>query len=188
MSDKNESSFCLPAHIDDTIRSIARIQAEHRQNATPLQRSVDSMTALLGRPRFLGVLTVSVVSWIGLNLLAKGLGYHPVDPPPFFWMSGAAALTSLYMVILILITQRHDDQLSQHREQFTLELVILSEQKTAKIIQLLEEIRRDNPHIHNRIDEEANAMAQPADPSTVLDAIKEIHAETEQIGSGLAQF
>jgi hypothetical protein len=40
----------LPAHIEETIRSIARLHAEHHQNATPLQRAVDRITALLGSP------------------------------------------------------------------------------------------------------------------------------------------
>jgi transposase-like protein len=31
-------------------------------------------------------------------------------------------------------------------------------------------------------DQEAEAMAQPADPQSVLEAIKETHAEAEQIG------
>jgi uncharacterized membrane protein len=71
---------------------------------------------------------------------------------------------SLYIVVLILATQRREYQLAQLREQLTLELAILSEQKTAKVIQLLEESRRDNPLIRNRVDQEAEAMAQPADP------------------------
>jgi uncharacterized membrane protein len=139
------------------------------------------MTALLGRPGFIGVLTVIVVGWIGLNLLAAALGYRPIDPPPFPWLGGAVSLLSLYMVVLILATQRHEDQLAQHREQLSLELLVLSEQKTAKVIQLLEESRRDNPLIRNRVDQEADAMAEPADPSSVLDAIKEIHAEAGQV-------
>jgi uncharacterized membrane protein len=60
-----------------------------------------------------------------------------------------------------------------------LELTILSEQKTAKVIQLLEEFRRDNPLIHDRVDQEADVMAQPADPQSVLDAIKETRAEAK---------
>jgi hypothetical protein len=36
--------------------------------------------------------------------------------------------------------------------------------------------------IRNRVDQVAEAMAQPADPQSVLDAIKETHAEAEQIG------
>ena len=38
---------------------------------------------------------------------------------------------------MILITQRHDDEMATRREQITLELAILSEQKSAKIIALL---------------------------------------------------
>jgi uncharacterized membrane protein len=169
-------------HIEETIRSVARLHAEHHENATPLQRAAARITALLGRPQFIGVLTVIAASWISLNLLAAALGYHPIDPPPFSWLGGAVSLVSLYMVILILATQQREYQLAQHREQLTLELAILSEQKTAKVIQLLEESRRDNPLIRNRVDQEAEAMALPADPQSVLDAIKDTHADVEQTG------
>ena len=50
------------------------------------------------------------------------------------------SLVSLYIVVLILATQQCEYQLAQLREQLTLELAILSEQKTAKVIQLLEEV------------------------------------------------
>jgi uncharacterized membrane protein len=138
----------------------------------------------VGRPQFLGVLTVIVAIWISLNLLASALGYSPIDPPPFSGLVGAVSLASLYMVVLILATQRRENQLAQLREQLNLELAILGEQKTAKIIQLLEESRRDNPLIRNRVDQEAEAMAQPADPQSVLEAIKQTHAEAEQISDG----
>jgi uncharacterized membrane protein len=135
------------------------------------------MTALFSRPGFIGVLTVIVVCRMSLNLLAAALGYRPIDPPPFSGLGGAVSLVSLYMVVLILATQRREDQLTQHREHLILELALLGEQKTAKVIELLEEFRRDSPLIRNRVDQEAENMAQPADPQRVLDAIKEIHAE-----------
>ena len=84
------------------------------------------------------------------------------------------------MVVLVLVTQRHEDRLSQHREQLILDLVVLSEQKAAKVIQLLEEFRRDNPLIHNRVDQEANDMAQPANTLSVSDAIREVHVQADQ--------
>jgi uncharacterized membrane protein len=161
------------------MRSIAQLHAEHQENATPLQRAVDRMTALLGRPGFIGVLTVIVVCWIGLNLFTAAIGYRSIDPPPFSWLGGAASLVSLYVAALILATQRRDDQLAQHRELLILELAVLSEQKTAKVIQLLEEFRRDNPLIRNRVDQEAEVMAQPAHPQSVLDAIKENRAKAD---------
>jgi uncharacterized membrane protein len=182
VADANVPPPVLPAHIEETIRSIARHHAEHRDDATPLQRAVDGMTALLGRPQVIGVLTVIVIGWIGLNLLAVALGHRPVDPPPFSWLAGAVSLVSLYMVVLIIVTQRREDKLAQERELLIIELAILGEQKTAKLIQLLEESRRDNPLIHNRVDQEAEAMAQPTDPQSVLTAIKETHAKTGLTG------
>jgi hypothetical protein len=81
-------------------------------------------------------LAIVVAVWMTLNLLAGPLGYRAPDPPPFSCLEGAVSLASLYIVVLILATQRREDQLTQRREQLTLELAILSEQKTAKIIQL----------------------------------------------------
>ena len=49
----------------------------------------------------------------------------------------------------------------------TLQLAILSEQKLAKIIQLIEESRRDDPLLDNRVDASAEAMAMPADPHSL---------------------
>ncbi len=177
MADKNLPPPVLPSHIEETIRTIARLHADHRENATPVDRAVDRMTVLLGRPRFVGFLTLVVAGWMAANLLAAALGYHAIDRAPFPWLSGAVSLVSLYMVVLILASQRREDELAQHREQLILELAILSEQKTTKVIQLLEESRRDNPMIRDRVDQEAEAMAEPANPQTVLDAIKSADVE-----------
>jgi uncharacterized membrane protein len=95
--------------------------------------------------------------------------------PPFGWLQTVLGSMAFFVALIILATQRRADHLAEHREQLTLELAILSEQKSAKIISLLEEMRRDNPLLKNRVDEEAAAMAVAADPQAVLDAIKESH-------------
>ena len=73
---------------------------------------------------------------------------------------------------MILMTQRHDDEMATRREQITLELAILSEQKSSKIIALLEEFRRNDPNQSNQRDKVAEALAEPADAQVVLDAIR----------------
>jgi hypothetical protein len=95
---------------------------------------------------------VVVAGWIALNLAMVGLGRQPLDQPPFAWLELAISLATLFMTVLILSTQRRDDELASYREQLTLELAILGEQKSAKIIELIEELRRDDPTIRNRID------------------------------------
>ncbi len=179
----------LPAHIEDTIKAIAKLHEDHRLEAGPLQRLVDRLTGLIGQPRFIGAMTVIVMLWIGSNLLAVWRGVPPWDVPPFGWLQGALTLLALFTTVLILTTQRREDQLAGYREQLTLELAILSEQKSAKIISLLEEMRRDNPLLKNRPDEEAAAMSVAADPQAVLDAIKDsadVPLEADLVASAAA--
>ena len=57
-----------------------------------------------------------------------------------------------------------------------MELAILSEQKSSKIIALLEEFRRNDPNQGNQRDEVAEALAEPADAQVVLEAIVAIVA------------
>ena len=142
MPEPEATSSIPPIHIEETIQSIAGLHAEHHANATNHQRLVDRITTLLGSANFIGALTVFVVGWVILNGLAAALGYRALDPPPFAWMESAASLASLYLVILILTTQRGDDRLTQRRELLNLELTILSEQKIAKVVALLEVARR----------------------------------------------
>lgn len=58
----------LPAHIEDTVQSIARLHPEHYQQATRLQRIMDRTTALVGRPGFVGLLMAVVLGWVLANL------------------------------------------------------------------------------------------------------------------------
>jgi uncharacterized membrane protein len=181
MSDFNDPLDELPLHIGEAIRSIAQFHADHHRKATRSQRVIDQTIAFIASMKALLVLSVFSAAWIGLNLLAAKYKFFAVDPPPFSGLGTFASLISLYLVILILATQRRENQLTQQRDQLTLELAIINEQKTAKTIQLLEELRRDTPQIRDRADQEALDMAQPADPQSVLRAINKTHAEAEQI-------
>jgi uncharacterized membrane protein len=165
----------LPEHIDTTIRAIADMHARHQQRATPSQRAFAVMARLLARPRFIGALTLVLACWVAANLAAPRLGLPVWDPPPFSWLQGLVSAAALYTTATILIAQSREDELAALREQLTLELAILGEQKSAKTIELLEQLRRDLPSVPNRIDPEASAMARPADPLSVADALVEKH-------------
>lgn len=161
----------MPAHIEETVQAIGRLQAQHESRATPGERLMERVTAVIGRPRFLICLALGVLTWTLANLAAQGLDHRALDPPPFYWLQGAASLSAFCVTVIILTTQRRADRLAALRAQLTLELAILGEQKTAKVIDLLEEHRRDNPLIADRHDPEAREMAKPADPEAVVEAI-----------------
>jgi len=163
----------MPPHIAETAHVITQLHAEHHRRATPAERLVDRVTGFIGRPLFLLILLLSSAAWIAVNLLMAGMGSAPPDPPPFVWLELAVSFAAVVIAVLILVSQRRADRLANLREQMTLEAALMTEQKTRKIIDLLEELRRDLPQVRDRDDAEASQMSAKADPRAVLDAIEE---------------
>ena len=173
----------LPTHIEQVVETIAELHREHHRRATPSQKAVAQLTGLVGRPRFVGAVTVVFGLWVGLNGLLKLAGYAPPDPPPYSYIQAITGIAGVYITLLILITQRRENELSEARDKLTLELAISNEQKSAKIISLLEEMRRDLPGLPDRDDPEAELLSQPADPQAVMEALR---ATTEDLDAALA--
>ena len=167
--------------MSDTISAIAKLHADHERAASPIQRLIERTTEWLGKPRFLGEFTLFVAGWVSIVGLQMKFYGSSFDPPPFNLLQGILTVLAVYITALILSTQRRAGQLASHREQLTLELATLAEQKSAKTIALLEEIRRDNPLLPNRLDEDADAMAQTADPEAVLKSIINTQEELREV-------
>jgi uncharacterized membrane protein len=165
-----------PAHVEESVRTMADLHAEHYERMPALGRLLDALTARAGAPHFVIGLLVVMAAWVGLNLAMIAAGLKPLDPPPFGYLQTAGTAFALCMTCLILSTQRREDELSTRRQQMTLELSLLAEQKASKAIQLLEELRRDSPLVSNRRDEHAESLATPSDPRMIRDAIQETHA------------
>ncbi len=115
----------LPPHIEETISAIADLHAKHHRRATPIQRVVERSVRLVGKPRFIALLTLFVIVWISLNLVLSRYNLA-FDGAPFQALQDLGELLGLYLTVLILIFQRRENELLGHREQLTLELAILS--------------------------------------------------------------
>jgi uncharacterized membrane protein len=77
----------------------------------------------------------------------------------------------------VLIRQNRMSRLADHHAHLDLQVNLLTEEKTSKIIQLLEELRRDMPDVREKEDREAEELARPADPKAVLTAIERTRDE-----------
>ena len=163
----------LPPHVEETVAAIARLHVDHQRQASRARRFVAHATAIVPRPRMLALTTALVAIWVIGNLVIESAGGRPPDPYPFQLLATVLSGAALYLDLaaMILIVQRHDDELAATRAQLTLELAMLSERKTAKIIALLEALRYANPHQSDQRDAVAEALAEPADPHVVLSAI-----------------
>jgi uncharacterized membrane protein len=161
----------LPQHVLETVAAIHDLHLRHLDEASRFELFAERVARNLGQPVFLAALTVLIAAWAGVNVLTPQLRF---DPPPFFWLTGLLTVFAVYMTLLILAGQRRSERLASDREQLTLQLALLNEQKSAKIISLLEEFRRDSPAVANRDDPEADAMAATVDPGQVTEAIRKI--------------
>ncbi|CAN5219504.1 hypothetical protein BH10PSE4_BH10PSE4_07810 [soil metagenome] len=150
------------------MEAVARFHRDHYQRASGLQRSIDGATERLGRPAAVIILMVVTGGWAAW---AAWRGGGRVDQPSFAWLELAATLAALLVSVLILVTQRREHQLADRRAQLTLELALLADKKSAKIIQLLADLRRDAPNLADRVDAESEDMARPADPAAVVASI-----------------
>ncbi len=165
-----------PQHIVETADAIAELHAAHQRQASSAERRLQQIAARVATPGFLLFVTLLTVAWIAANVLAPLFAIMPFDPPPFAMLQGALTVVTVYITLAILIVQRRANVLADLRAQVTLEHSILTENRAAKAIELLEELRRDHPAIADRVDREAKAMARPADPRAVAAAIADSHS------------
>lgn len=112
----------------------------------------------------------AVLVW---TALAGRDGAEAIQGPALAWVEYAGTMCALIVSLLILATQRREDKPAERRAKLTLELALLTDRKTSKLVALLEELRRDHPQVVDRIDPETEAMANAADPKAMLEAIEE---------------
>ena len=181
--EQNKSQVQVVDPFNESIETIAALHARMERRVGPHQRAVESFTSFFGRPRFLYLILLFVVLWIAINLLLPAYGIRSFDPPPFSWLQGTVGLSALLMTIIILITENRHSKHTDQRRHLDLQVTLLVEQKVTKVIDLLEQIRRDSPNLQDRYDPQAEALKVSIDPhealSTLSQRLKEVSGQLD---------
>lgn len=167
----------LPDPLGQNIEAVIALQAKAEKDLPRSQRIVETVATFFGRPTFLYSTMLIVTLWILPNVFPSRLGVPQFDPPPFEWLEHLLGLASFLMTTGVLIAQNRQEKLAEQRMQLSLQLNLLSEQKIAKLIALVEELRRDLPNVKDRYDPEAEVMKQAADPHMVMEVLEKTLAE-----------
>jgi uncharacterized membrane protein len=174
----------LAGHVHQNVENIGAIVSMAERKITRHQRAVERFTRVIGRPRTLYLIVGLGVAWALFNLAAPQLGLHRFDDPPFFWLQGLISLGALLTTVMVLTTQNRHLHLAEQRAHLDLQVNLLAEQKVAKLIGLIEELRRDLPNVVNRRDSVAEKMQEPVDPAAMASAIEQTLSQATQSVSG----
>lgn len=166
--------------ISQNIEAVLDFYTREDQKISPSQRILERISLVLGKPIYLGFILLFVALWMIANTLLRWLGLAAFDPPPFFGLQGLVGLGALLTATVVLTKQNRLAKLAEQRAHLDLKVTLLTEQKAAKLIDLLEELRRDLPNVKNRHDPEAASLKQSMNPDLVLAALDEGGAPDER--------
>ena len=170
--------------ISQNIEAVLDFYAREEQKVSQWQRMLERISLFIGQPVFPGFVLLFVALWILANTVLRLLGRVAFDPPPYPWLQGIVGLCALLTATIVLGKQNRLSRLEEQRAHLDLTVTLLTEQKAAKLIDLLEELRRDLPNVKNRHDPEAAALQQSMNPELVLAALDELNESGERLKSG----
>jgi uncharacterized membrane protein len=159
----------LPDPITKNIEAITLLHSQEFRDISAPQRWLETIATYFGRVEFLYSLLAILALWIGGSSFNSFLPFHL---PSFSWSEQGLDAAALVISTGVLIRQTRQENFAEQRSQLMLQLNLLSEQKIAKMIALLEELRADLPDVVNRHDPEAEVMREAADPIAVLEALQ----------------
>jgi uncharacterized membrane protein len=169
---------------NDNVETLAALHAHAQRKVSEHQRRIERVTAQVGRPRTFYLLLGFTAFWIAANLVLPILGGRALDPPPFTWLQGVVGFVALLMTTTVLITQNRQTSHAEQRAQIDLQVNLMAEQKVAKLIALMEELRRDLPSVRDRVDRVAETMKEPVDPQALLSALEQtLEAPTSSVSA-----
>ena len=170
--DDNDAHGSLPSSVSENIGTIAEYCERSEEQVTPAQKIIEKVSLFLGSPTYFAVNASFIIGWIAWNAAASEFDLTQIDEPPFFWLQGFVSLNAFIISTTVLIRQNRMSKLAERNAHLDLQISLLSDEKTSKIIAMLEEMRRDDPHLPDKADPEADELARPADTPSVLGAIE----------------
>jgi uncharacterized membrane protein len=159
------------------IASLQQTRQEFEQQKSTQDRAADKLTAFAGSLLFVYLHAVIVVLWFTINL---GLlpGIAPFDPYPFVMLAMVASVEAIFLSTFVLISQNRSAILDEQRAELNLQINLLAEHETTRLIELVDAISQ-----HLGIDVErrpdVDQLKKDVSPEAVLQEIEAANREAE---------
>ena len=163
----------LPSSAQENLDLLANFKDREEAQISGLQLAIERVSRFFGSPAFFLFAVLFIAAWIALNAWGVHAGWRHVDTPPFFWLQGLVSSNALLLTVAVLIRQNRMSQMAEHRAHLDLQINMLTEQKVTKMLQIIDQLRKDLTALRGRPDAEVSEMSKPADAHALMHAIKE---------------
>jgi uncharacterized membrane protein len=132
------SSAPLPEVARQNIRAIRELEARAERKRTRGDRLTDAVTRFAGSFLFLFLQVFVIGTWIGANLLLDK--DDQFDPFPFDFLVMLLDIEAILLATFVLMAQNRQNEESEQREHIHLQVALLAEQESTKMLQMLRAI------------------------------------------------
>lgn len=168
----NGEKYPLPEPVVKNIEKVIGLRANQERSVPVHERVLAKVAEAFGRPQFLYAQMTLFTSWWVYSRFAEA-GLVDWDLPLLSLQNQGIDVASLLIATGVLVRQTRQDKISEQRSHLMLQINLLNEQKVAKVIKLIEELRTDLPNVKDRYDWESDAMQKSTDPQVVLNILQE---------------
>ena len=167
----------LSSSSQENLEVLAGFYEREEARISGIRLAIERVSAFFGSPAYFAFAVAFIVGWVLVNTWGALAGWQHVDEPPFFWLQGIVSSNALLLTVTVLIRQDRMAKLAEHRAHLDLQINLLTEQKATKILQLVDELRRELAARPGHEDAEVAELTKPADAHALLHAIKQQHDE-----------
>ncbi|HZS09202.1 MAG TPA: DUF1003 domain-containing protein [Blastocatellia bacterium] len=169
------------------IRAVVEMQRKTDSAESRQERMADRMTRFSGSMLFVYLHTIWFGIWILLNVGLFDLPpFTGFDPYPFGLLTLVVSLEAIFLSTFVLISQNRDARISARRNELDLQVNLLAEQKTAKVIEMLDHVIEQLNAMNNSFyvprDREVAALKVSPPPEEVMRVIDDsVEEETREV-------
>jgi len=160
----------LPSFISENIDAIIDAEQAADRRLSRGEAIYEFVGSAIGTLNFVAVQLIGAILWVLINtgLLAP---VHPFDPFPFPILNQIVALEAVLMTAFVLMKQKRMSKLADRRAHLGLQINLLTERETTKIIGMLLEIGKRFDIQHKVLDEESSQLGRLLTVETLIEAL-----------------
>jgi uncharacterized membrane protein len=159
-----------PALVAENIEAIIRAEEDALEQRPLADALMEQIGGSVGTIWFVAVHLLAVALWVAVNTgLIPALAVF--DPYPFNFLSTVASVEAVLLVAFVLRKENRMSALADRRAHLDLQVNLLTERETSKIIQLLLKLCEKHGIQQGAGDPEAHELARTTRVGHVLDEL-----------------